>query len=249
MIDHKSPVPLHRQVREYIKRLVETGVLKEDEQIPSERELCEQFDISRTTVRQAINDAVNEGILNRIPGKGTFVARPKIDQGLLNMTSFEDTIRLRGMTPRTEVVSDSVIKAGNRVGRALGLEPGAEVVHIVLLGYADDEPVAYYNAYLPPAIGQMVAATARVWSNEERSFSTFQLYSGRNGINPHITTQTFEAAVADEKLGHTLQIPAGAPVFRVTSIIHARGDIPLEYKEVYYRGDKFRFSISRRHAQ
>lgn len=248
MIDHKSPVPLHKQVREYIKKQIEAGILKEDEQIPSERELCELFDISRTTVRQAINDAVNEGILSRIPGKGTFVDRLKFDQGLLNMATFEDTVRLRGLNPRTIVVSDGVIKVGARVGKALGLEPGTEAVHIVLLGYADDEPVAHYNSYLPLAIGHMVAATARIWSAEGQSFSTYQLYSGRNGIDPYITTQTFEAAVADEKLGDTLCISAGAPIFKVTSVIHTRGDIPIEYKEVYYRGDKFKFSISRRHS-
>lgn len=248
MIDHKSPVPLHKQVREYIKKQIETGKLNVNEQIPSERELCELFDVSRTTVRQAINDAVNEGILNRIPGKGTFVARPKIDQGLLNMTAFEDTIKMRGMKPRTEVISDGIVQADLRVSEALGLRPGGDVVHLVLLGYADDEPVAYYNSYLPLAIGQMAAATARVWSAEGRSFSTYQLYSGRNGINPYITTQTFEAAVADEIVGQVLHISTGDATFRVTSVIYDRGDIPLEYKVVYYRGDKFRFSISRRHS-
>lgn len=247
-VNHKISTPLYKQVKTVIKKMVEQGELKPDEQIPSEREICDLYHVSRTTARQAISEAVNEGILYRVPGKGTFVAKPKIDQGLFNISSFEDTVKLRGMNPYTRVLFQDRIPADFAVAKALDLEVEEDVVHLALLGYADDEPVACYHSYLPVAVGKIAATTANIWAEEGRSFSTYQLYAGHNGFSPRVTHQTFEAVLVDDEMAGVLKIPAGSPIFKVTSVIQALGNLPVEYKEVYYRGDKFKFTVSRRHV-
>lgn len=247
MINHNSPIPLYKQVKAMIKRQIEAGELKPDQQISSEREICEMYDVSRTTVRQAINEAVNEGMLYRIPGKGTFVAKPKIDQGLFQMSSFTQTIIARGMAPRTEILREEQIPADAQLANILNLEIGEQVVNLTLLGYADDEPVVYYRSFMPASIGKGAALRARAWTKEGRSFSTYELYAGRDNIYPSTTSQTFEAIIAGEEIAEVLKIEKGSPIFKVTSVIYAESKVPLEFKQVYYRGDKFKFNISRRH--
>ncbi len=248
MINHRTSTPLYKQVKVLIRHMIMQGELMPDQQILSEREMCELYDVSRTTVRQAVNDAVNEGILYRVPGKGTFVAKPKIDQGLFNISSFEDTVKLRGMNPYTKVLYEEIFPADFNVAKALNLGVNEDVVHLVLLGYADNEPVAYYHSYMPVPIGKIASATAHMWAEEGRSFSTYQLYAGRDGMSPIVTYQTFEAVLTDNDMAQILRLPLGSPIFKVTSTTHAEDNTPVEYKEVHYRGDKFKFTVSRKHV-
>src|SRR3954470_16697152 len=139
-IDHHSPVPKYSQLREILLDLVETE-LDEDQSIPSERELSARFGLSRMTVRQAVDHLVSEGRLYRVQGKGTFVARPKIDMPL-RLTSFTEDMRSRGMTPGARDLGRRVVPATAAVARELGLEIGAAVFVIERLRTADGVPMA-----------------------------------------------------------------------------------------------------------
>ena len=111
-IDKQSRLPLYFQLEELIKKAISTGELKPGDMIPTEWEIIDYFKLSRTTVRQALSDLVNENLLYRKKGIGTFVSKPKIDlQYMGNMVSYNEQITSMGLTPSTKVLKFEVITA------------------------------------------------------------------------------------------------------------------------------------------
>lgn len=147
-IDPTSPVPKYSQLRDILLDwIVETG-LSVDDPIPSERELGVRYGLSRMTVRQTIDLLVSEGKLYRVPGKGTFVARPKIEMSLA-LASFTEDMRARGFRPGSQDLLRRVVPASGGTARAMGLPPEAPVHHIERLRTADDEPMAVERSNIP----------------------------------------------------------------------------------------------------
>lgn len=138
---------------------IEDGTWPPDTQIPSERELCEQHGISRTTVRQAVNQAVNAGLLTRIHGKGTFVAAPKI-QPLFQITGFAETLAAMGLSPGTRLLELRRQPADAAVARTLDVAPGDEVLRVQVLGLGSGEPMAVYASLVPGRLGALLGAEA-----------------------------------------------------------------------------------------
>ncbi|MFZ5944723.1 MAG: GntR family transcriptional regulator [Bacillota bacterium] len=246
MISKNDSVPLHKQVEAILKDLI-INKLKPDDQIPSERDLCKMYGLSRTTIRQAINKEVNEGNLYRIQGKGTFVAKPKIYQELFKMSSFKETILARGMKPKMMIYSSDFLIANLQTATLLNISPHEEILKIILVGYADEEPIALYKSYLPAGLGQLTLKEAEKCEKNGEAFSTFELYKNCCDVEPHITNQTFEAILPNDFSAKVLKICNNQPVFKVTSLVYTKENKPIEYKEAYYRGDKFKFNISRKH--
>ncbi|MFZ7102514.1 MAG: GntR family transcriptional regulator [Peptococcaceae bacterium] len=247
MICKDNSVPLHKQVEAILNDLI-TNKLKPDERIPSERELCKMYGLSRTTIRQAINKEVTEGNLYRIQGKGTFVAKPKIYQELFKMSSFKETIIARGMEPKVKIYSSDFLVATLQTATLLHITPEEEILKMVLVGFADAEPIVLYKSYLPANLGRLTLKEAQKYEARNEAFSSFELYKSCCDIEPYYTNQTFEAILPNDFCSEVLRISKTQPVFKVTSIIYTQDNSPIEYKEAYYRGDKFKFNISRQHT-
>src|SRR3712207_432616 len=141
-IDAKSPVPKYYQLKEIIQAMIEAGELKEGEVIPPERELCEVYGISRMTARQAVMELVNEGLLFREQGRGTFVAGKKIQQETARLASFTQDMRARGMEVSSLVLEVEVERAGPVVSRMLRVAPGEKIIRLRRLRNAGGEPMA-----------------------------------------------------------------------------------------------------------
>ncbi|MGC8777326.1 MAG: GntR family transcriptional regulator, partial [Candidatus Caldatribacteriaceae bacterium] len=147
-INKSTPIPLYYQLKEilleYIKSPHHSGCL------PTESELCKQYDISRSTVRQAINELVADGYLERVKGKGTLIVRSKINQDyLFVIESFNEEMREKGLTHRTKVLELEKIAANEIVASNLQLQPGAEVIKLIRLRSISEEPILYVKTYLP----------------------------------------------------------------------------------------------------
>src|SRR5919107_2932451 len=129
-LDAQSPIPKYYQLKEIIRGRIESGELEKGELIPPERELCEMYGISRMTARQAVMELVNEGLLYREQGKGTFVAGKKIQQETARLTSFTQDMRERGMEASSVVLEFEVESAGPVVSRMLRIAPGAKIIRL-----------------------------------------------------------------------------------------------------------------------
>lgn len=245
MISNRSPISLYVQLKELLAQEISENKLKPHSQISSERELCEKYDLSRTTVRQGISLAISEGLLYRIHGKGTFVAEPKIDQGLVRLTGFEETLLGRGLTPSMKVLEAQLVTADVHMTSLLELPLGSDIASFKLLGIANNVPLVLFFYYLPAELGQEAIELIRNYEAEKGWFSFTCYYREKRHIDFSVARQTFEATVSTPEQSDLMQLPTGSALFKITSIIYTREEKPIELRYAYYRADWYKFNISR----
>jgi GntR family transcriptional regulator len=216
----------HVQVREHVRSLIEAQ--PPGSAAPSERELVARFGVARMTVRQALDALVAEGLLERIPGRGTFVAQPPKTAGRL--TSFTEEIRRRGMLPESQTLLARVEQAGPGVARALDISPGDPVLHWRRLRRADQAIVcvedAYLNEVLLPGFLQAAMPT-----------SLFDALAAR-GLRPTWAEDAITADKANAEEANLLQVQPGNPILVVARRALA-GEKPVEVSRSVYRNDRF----------
>jgi GntR family transcriptional regulator len=225
-------VSKQRETRERVLELVES--LSVGDAIPSERQLGVDLGVSRLTVRAALDELVREGYLVRRRGAGTFVAEPKVQKGGIDITSFSDDMRARGLTPGSRTLELREIPAGARLGRIMHVSPSEPVVAVKRLRLADGEPMAIELLHVRSAL--MPGLTAS--DLEEHSF--YELLAQRYDLAIVGGTQTVEPTVTNEEESSTLGVPLHSPALlfeRVTRT--AEGDV-VEYTSSTYRGDRYR---------
>jgi GntR family transcriptional regulator len=227
-------VPKHAQLRAILLDRAETA-LAPHAAIPPERKLMAKYGVSRSTVREAIRQLVEEGVLYRIQGKGTFVAGERV-QSDLHLASFTEDMRRRGLVPATVVMASALIDAPLEVRAALGLKAGAQVQQIDRLRLAGGSPMAfergYYAAELVPDLG-----------DHDLTRSLYATFATEYGLRIDHAEQTAWAETASAALAEPLGIDEGAPllVFRRTS---SAGSTPVEYVTSWYRGDRYQIHMT-----
>lgn len=236
-IDRSSPVPLYHQLRQILRSMITDGTLGPGDPIPGEFRLCEQYGVSRTVVRQALVELEHDGVIDRVKGRGTFVAVPKPAQGLVQSLTgqFED-MAARGLPLRSEVRRLAELPADAVTAAQLQVPEGSPVVVLERLRFVRDEPWVLATAYLPiellPALQQ---------ADLERG-SLYALMDQR-GIRPSYGKRTVEAREAGRAVARDLGIRRNAPVLVLTSVGFDANDRPVEYFEAFHRGDRSRFEV------
>jgi len=238
---------LHRQLQEALRRELASGRYRPGDRIPSERVLCETYGVSRTTVRQTVNDLVHEGRLVRVPAKGTFVPLRKIEQDLARVSWFSETVKAAGRAPNLRLLTATRIPAEEAVRLALELSPDDEVVRLDLIGRADGEPLVRYRIHLPPPLGDSAVAALRQAQKEDAVSFRFLLQHLRDahGLRVARVVQSLEAAAADDSAAAALGLRRGSAVMASTRTVFTDADEPVEYDEIVFRGDRYRFTVRR----
>lgn len=148
-ISKESAVPLHIQLADLIRDQVQRKELRPNKRLPSERELCEMYHISRITVRKALNTLAQEGLVQSAAGKGTFVAEPAFNEELRPLSSFTQDLQRRGLEAFSRVLEASILPADDHLSSKLNIPRGAEVVRMSRLRLANQLPIAVQLTYLP----------------------------------------------------------------------------------------------------
>jgi GntR family transcriptional regulator len=235
-IDHRSPVPKYSQLREILLDLVETE-LDADQSIPSERELSSRFGLSRMTVRQAVDHLVSEGRLYRVQGKGTFVARPKIEMPL-RLTSFTEDMRARGLEPGSRDLDRRTDGASAHLARMLNIAPGERVHVIERLRTADGIPMAVERSHVPEAVAPGLADESLAGR------SLYDVLASTYGVLLDRGEQTIEAGIADPTDAALLHLPAGAAAVLLLQRRSFAGDRPAEFVVSTYRADRYQLHVA-----
>src|SRR5512143_1003820 len=141
-------VPVYVQIRESLRSDIIQGALKRGEQLPSENELAARYNVSRMTIRQSIEDLVDEGLLYRRQGVGTFVAFPHLQRDHTRLTSFFDKAQDEGIAVRAKLLTLEVIPSEPKVAQALDIEPGSKVIRVKTLRYANNVPITIHDAHI-----------------------------------------------------------------------------------------------------
>ncbi|GAA3131143.1 GntR family transcriptional regulator [Nonomuraea sp. NPDC049421] len=230
-IDPDSPVPKYFQLREILLDLIDSDEFGIGAAIPSERELCQRFGLSRMTVRQAVDHLVSEGRLHRVPGKGTFVARPKIELAL-QLTSFTDDMRARGMIPGSRDLDRRVVRASAHLAKELGIQPGEEVHFIERLRTADGEPLSIERAHIPVKLAPDLA------DYDLSDKSLYELLERRYGLVMDAGELTIDGGLADPSDADLLKLPRGGAVLLLQRRSFS-GGVCAELGVSTYRADRY----------
>lgn len=234
MINKNSPIPIYHQLEEQIKLQIENGDLKEDEAIPSEREFAERFQISRMTVRQAINNLVIESYLYRQKGRGTFVNKKKVEQELQGMTGFTEDMLSRGMTPSSKLLSFEIIPADKKTAQELSITENELIYKIKRSRLADGFPMALETASIPVDIIPGLT--------EENSNQSLYHYIEENlSLSISEAKQEIEASIANCDDAKELSIEEGAPILLIMRISFLQDGTPFEQVKSSFRADRYRF--------
>ena len=228
-------VPRYYEIEQALRARI--AELKADEPLPSDAMLCEEFGVSRMTARNAVQRLVQEGIVYRVPGRGTFVAEPPVHRQAGNLLSFTEEMRRRGRTPSSRVLLREVRDPRPSEASALQLAPDESVMVLRRLRLADDEPVAIEEAVFPAAA---VATTLESADLEHRSLHDTLVHGG------HVPTQGrarlgAEAAGAEDAL--LLGVREGSPLLVEKRVIHDQDGNPLELCESRYAGDRYGLDV------
>lgn len=228
---------LYKRLMDFLLEEIDAGALQPGHRIPSERELSERFHMSRMTVRHALNELVNEGVLYRHQGKGTFVGRPKIRQKLRGLSSFTEDMLSRGLRPGSRVLSVEVVPAPYRVRQGLGLAEQSHVVRLERLRLADGEPMALEVTHLPyPRFAGIVGESLE-------NISLYSILEDRFGLSFGTAQQAIEPALADSTLARTLWVKEGSLLLLLERITFSQQGEPVEFVSSHYRADRYRFEV------
>ena len=234
MVDKTSLTPIYSQLKEMVREKIEAGIWPPGTLIPSERDFCEQFGISRMTVRQALGELVSEGMVVREKGKGTFVAQPRLRQRLTRLTGFSEDMLARGKQPGACVLRVERVAAKPTAARALGILPSEEVILVERLRLADGEPVALEASYLHfDGMEEVIGLPL--------DGSLYRLLTERFGIHPLRAEQEIEATLATGREMDLLKLEPSKPVLRNRRTTYDAEGRPFEYAESVYRGDRYTF--------
>ncbi len=230
-VNRRSSVPLYVQVRQALEAHIDRSAWRPGDRIPSEPELCKLFGVSRPVVRQALQDMANEGLLVRRKGLGTFVAEPRITTRSLvhSLVGFFQEMDAKGLPPVTEVLEQSMLPAGARVGAQLAVDPTTPVIKITRLRFIEDEPIVLVTSYLPYEL------CPDLLTADLRHQSLYAFLREGYGLTLAGGRRVIEAALAGEQDAARLRVPVGSPLLRLESVSVLADGRPMEYFHGLFR--------------
>lgn len=236
-VRRESPLPLHRQIRNILRTNIRSGLLKPGD-VTSEQELASEFGVSRITIRHALSRLAREGLVVRVPGRGTFVADQRKLEPQSALTSFSENMQALGKRPghKTLRASESVVQP--ELAESLQLEIGDPVLTIERLLLADDVPTAMMTAYLPPWVYGPMRQLFTVTELDRASM--YSLLETKLGIDLWMATETVEAqrAAGDAKL---LDVSPDDLILSVQRLTTNPGGQTVEFTHLRYRADLYRY--------
>ena len=225
-------VPKYYRLKRHLQQMTET--LPPGTAVPPERSLATEFDTSRTTVRQALQELVVEGRLERIQGKGTFVAKPKVSQAL-QLTSYTEDMRAQGLEPTSQLLEIGYITADERLSRLLDIPQGGRVLRIERLRLASGEPMAIETTHLSqerfPALRRSLVRYTSLYT------ALAEVYD----VHLASAEETIETSLANPREAGLLGTDVGLPMLMLSR--HSRDSTgePVEWVRSVYRGDRYKF--------
>lgn len=231
-INRDIPVPLYYQISQLIRQQILSGALKPGEQIPTEKELQEKYNVSRSTIRNAIAELIYDGLLERRSTKGTFVARTKLEETIFGFGSFTNEIFKRNMVPESRILDFRIIRTSSTVAQHLNIEPGGRVAWLERMRIVDGEPVAVENWYAP---ARYLPGIDRSYFKETgKEQSTYYMLQERFNIYLYKAIDTMSAVALEARDAELLHMEPGMPAMLRTRISYAAGEAPMLYASGVY---------------
>ncbi len=235
IVDKSSRIPLYLQLMEILIEMIE-NTLQENERILSEREICEKYDVSRTTVRQALDELEKEGYIYKIHGKGTFVSPRRVNQDLISFYSFTEEMKKLGKKPSSEVTGFEIVQAGEKVGSIFKMDSDDLLYRISRIRMADGIHMIYETTYLP--FNRFKDLT----KNQLIEKPMYDVLVKEFNVKLTAAEEFFQPILTNKLESIYLDIKEGAPSLKIERLTYENKDI-IEYTVGVARGDKFKYRV------
>jgi GntR family transcriptional regulator len=231
-------LPIYIQIHNEIKRNIEANKWKIGDRIPSERELSTDFGVSRMTLRQAIQTLVDEGILERRVGSGTFVANQKVQEKMSGVTGFTDLMLAQGKKPSSKTISYHTMEPSLSEMEKLNITQDQSVLRMERIRYGDEVPICFEVATVPENIIEGL-------EKAEVTSSLYRTLEQKKDLRIGKAQQTVSAMLASERIAEYLNIKRGDAILRLRQITSLQDGRPFEYVRTQYVGDRFEFYLEK----
>jgi GntR family transcriptional regulator len=232
-VDHKSPVPLHLQVEQLLRSLIELPEFQNGAFLPKEIELSKLLGVSRNTIRQAANKLQNEGLIIRKQGVGTKILKKVISTNLSEWHSFTQEMNSKGIPFKNLVIDVKWVTVEEHIADFLNVPREAKILKLSRLK-GSDEPMVYFESYFQPRIG--------LTGKEDFNRPLYEILEQNYHCIPAISKENIRAGRADKFAG-ILKVKKNDPILIRERFVSDPGNRPLEYNIGYYRNDRFTYSI------
>lgn len=234
-IDHKSGLPLHIQVEELLRKLIASEEYRKGKLLPNEISMARQLGISRSTLRQATNKLVYEGLLVRKKGVGTKAADRSVDTRINNWLSFSQEMKSKGIEIRNFEINTEWEAADEDVAHFFDIRHGREVLKMTRLRGRTEYPIVYFISWFHPSVG--------LTGKEDFSRPLYDILEKEHSVRVKLSKEQISAIAADRFLAKKLNIRTGEPILKRKRFVYDPGGRPVEYNIGYYRADSFTYTI------
>ncbi len=236
IIDKSIPTPLYYQLQQIIKEKIEKGVWRPGENIPTENEIMQKYEVSRTTARQAILALVNDGYLRREKSKGTIVTSPTGRKSLVGgLISFSEEMSQKGIAHFSKILDQRVVAANSDIAAKLQLSEGAPIYYLKRIRYLQGQPYLMDEHFIPYHL------CPGIETKYQENTSLYQLLEGTYKFNLHHGQIEFEPVSPPTKeMIDLLEIYSTTNLILAERIVYSEKDVPLDYFKAYIHG---KFSI------
>ncbi|HEY8783980.1 MAG TPA: GntR family transcriptional regulator [Mucilaginibacter sp.] len=234
-IDHKSPVPLHAQAESLLRKLIADEEFQNGKLLPSEVELAKVLAISRTTLRQAINKLVFEGLLVRKKRTGTKVAQQAVSSKSNNWLSFSQEMKVRGIPIKNFELHVTWVYPDEALANVFEIKTDRKILKMERVRGKPDEPFVYFASYFHPRIG--------LTGEEDFKMPLYEMLENDHSVIATLSKEEISAKAADSFIASKLKIPVGNPVLLRKRFVFDQGERPIEYNLGYYKADSFVYTV------
>lgn len=233
-----NQLPVYIQIHDQLKNEIEKGVWKIGDRLPSERELAAKFNVSRMTLRQAIKNLADEGILERKIGSGTYVASEKVQEKMSGATSFTEIMKSQNRIPSSKTVSYFLTSPSSSEMEKLSLDKDETILRMERIRYADNVPICFEVASIPHKL-------IEGYNKAEITDSFYHTLEQKGEKKIGHANQTISAMLASEQIADYLEIKRGEAVLRVRQVSYFDDGTPFEYVRTQYVGNRFEFYLEK----
>ncbi|NRT90744.1 GntR family transcriptional regulator [Clostridium beijerinckii] len=243
MLIQDNIIPLYQQLADIIRNSITSGELKYGDKIPTEVELSEKYNVSRITVRAAINELVESGFLIKKQGKGTFVSKPKVQRKIEYLSSFTAACEASGLKVTNEIIKREIVEPEIEDIRDLELDDDDKLIYIQRVRFAGGEPLMLENNYFSFKRFNFLLT-------EDLNGSLYELLRNKYDINPSGSPNsgkdhtTIEIAKAMDEEAGLLMVQKGEPLFYIKTVIYDDKNRPVHIGKQYVIGERYKFVIS-----
>jgi len=234
-IDHSSTLPLHMQVEDMLRKLIEKPEYREGKLLPNEINIAKKLGVSRSTVRQATNKLVYERLLIRKKGVGTRVAKNTITTKLNKWTSFTHEMDEKGVVFKNYSIKVTMVVPDKEIQQLFRIGEKDRILKMERLKGPDSGPLVYFISYFHPRTG--------LTADDDFSKPLYETLEKDHHIVASVSKEGISAIVADSRISKMLNVKIGDPILFRKRVVCDPGDRPFEYNLGYYQADRFTYTI------